>query len=357
MTNSPLSDCKTLVESWQILRRHREIGVENHQHVATRRAEPQPHGIAFAPASLAQEPGWTLRVCRDRLFDRTVSVVRRMSLDEYQLRFNSHLRSAREHRGDVARFVAGRNDHRNAQWAIITALTSERACDHEIRQRQIANPPQAYEDAVRKRAENGNRQRTQDFLPRTDYTEVGQPEQVVDIGSRQPVLFQHGPRELQPCRDHQRNLPQPAKEVRDDACAWVAQSMKPVEELLDIPDIVQEVREHDDVECAFERSEVVRVGLDELQVRISSACLFEHRRRKVHPDASFRRQRSQQVSGPASDLEHPRPGWNDEPIDAPEPAMVRASDARAVFVRGCDAIPMRDPLRAISFTTSSGRSL
>ena len=113
-----------------------------------------------------------------------------MSLDEYQLRFNSHLRRAREHRGDIPRFVAGRNDHRHAQRAIVTALTPERARDHDIRQCQMANRPQAYEDAVRKRAENGNRQRTQDFLPRPDHTEVGQPEQVVDIGNGQPVLLE-----------------------------------------------------------------------------------------------------------------------------------------------------------------------
>ena len=56
LTNSPLSERMRLVEARQILGRHGQVGVEDHQDVAGRLREAQAHGIALAAPGLPQQP-------------------------------------------------------------------------------------------------------------------------------------------------------------------------------------------------------------------------------------------------------------------------------------------------------------
>ena len=52
MTNSPLPVRERVVELGQVLGRHGEVGVEDHQHVVRRGGEALAHGVALALAGL-----------------------------------------------------------------------------------------------------------------------------------------------------------------------------------------------------------------------------------------------------------------------------------------------------------------
>ena len=131
--------------------------------------------------------------------------------------------------------------------------------------------------------------------------------------------------------------------------------MQAVEKPLDIPDVVQQVRQHDDVERAFECRQVVGVRLDEVQAGCRRRAR-QHRGREVDANACAGASEASRspVPQPISSTRDPA---GTRTVDVLEPAVVRASDVRPVLVRCCDAIPVRNPLRAIGLAASSTRWL
>ena len=55
LMNSPLSDADGVEEARQILGRHGQVGVEDHQDVAGRRREAHAHRVTLAAAGLPEQ--------------------------------------------------------------------------------------------------------------------------------------------------------------------------------------------------------------------------------------------------------------------------------------------------------------
>ena len=103
----------------------------------------------------------------------------------------------------------------------------------------------------------------------------------------------------------------------------------PLEQRLHVPDVVEEVGQDDDVERRRRRREVVRVGLDEVQLADGAArAPLDHRRREVDADAHRRAQRGQQIAVAAAELEDAQPRRHEEAVDLLEPAVVGARARR-----------------------------
>ena len=88
--NSPLPGDKHLVERGNILGRHRQVGVQDHEHVPDAGLEPCRTASPF-PIPPAQELAAPLRVLFDGAFDDRVGVVVRVALDEDDLGPGAHL--------------------------------------------------------------------------------------------------------------------------------------------------------------------------------------------------------------------------------------------------------------------------
>ena len=91
--NSPRAVDNRAVELRQQLGRHRQIRIENHQDVAARFGEAEPHRVAFAFAALLKDPQPPLRVQRRDALDFLPGAVVRVPLDEDQLVVRPHRRA------------------------------------------------------------------------------------------------------------------------------------------------------------------------------------------------------------------------------------------------------------------------
>ena len=94
--------------------------------------EPQPDRIAFPFTRLSENLRSRSRPPRQFFLNHIPGIVRRIALDEDELGARSHLRYALENVRDVARFVAGGYDHRDASLSL--PLPGKRPGDHKISQ-------------------------------------------------------------------------------------------------------------------------------------------------------------------------------------------------------------------------------
>jgi hypothetical protein len=98
--------------------------------------------------------------------------------------------------------------------------------------------------------------------------------------------------------------------------------------LLDIPDIVEEIREEDDVEGTGGR-QGVPVRQDEVKARVLVTGREEHLGGEIDPETEGGLKGGQQVSFGAADLEDAEPSSRELPQDALETAVVVGAPAPA----------------------------
>ena len=75
-----------------------------------------------------------------------------------------------------------------------------------------------------------------------------------------------------------------------------------------------EIGQNDHIERLPELDVFTR-RLDEPQLRMTPTSLVDHRAAQIHADATCGREGREEISRPASDLEHGSPGWHVKPID------------------------------------------
>ena len=199
-----------------------------------------------------------------------------MPLDEHDLGASTHLGRAGEDLLDVTRLIARRNDHRDAKAVCGKRSPRARPGNDEVRQREVIEGPKFDQEAVGQNVDARCPDGPQHFLPAVHQFEVRQVQQVRDILDGQPVLVQRWSRQLHPRRRGERRLPEPAVIVDDDSCPGVRDAGDLREDRLHIPEVVQQVREDDDVEGAVESGEIVRVGDLERQLRMPLSGQGDH---------------------------------------------------------------------------------
>jgi hypothetical protein len=86
----------------------------------------------------------------------------------------------------------------------------------------------------------------------------------------------------------------------------------------------------------------VRIGFDEPESGVPARRLADHFRREVDSNSFARFQGGEQVAKAAPDLEHPRTGGDQEPVDLFQPAVVLARKRRQARVTLCNLIPVID---------------
>src|SRR5262249_28713030 len=94
----------------QLLWRHGEIGVENHEHVAARSIKAGEHGIALPRSRLPHRLDLAIGISGGDALDLFPSAVLGMTLDEDDLQPFGETRDALDRRLDVAALVARGND-------------------------------------------------------------------------------------------------------------------------------------------------------------------------------------------------------------------------------------------------------
>ena len=204
--------------------------------------------------------------------DRRVGVILRMPLDENEFRRASHFGSPLEDGFDVARFVARRDDDRNAR--LFRGLGAG-SCHDEVRQREMMQGPQPHEKFIRQPAQ---RKRKKNLLCDFYRFESSELQQVVHVFARQPILIKVARGKVETLCDAQRQLPEPAIKIEEDARARCAKLFNFLKDALHIPQVVDEIGEDDDVECFVDRGEIVRVGFDEFEIWIFCFRAADHLR-------------------------------------------------------------------------------
>ena len=160
--NSPLSDRSASIEARQILRRHGQVGVQNHQDVAGRaprsRAAPRrPCPWPVCRSKLAGRCG----LCGDRRLDRRRRCRRRNGPRRKSTRCPPPISGVRAKMAGMlpASLRAGTTTETRA--AARARRRRERPRHDEVREREMAKTPEPDQDAIAERRQRRHRQRTQ----------------------------------------------------------------------------------------------------------------------------------------------------------------------------------------------------
>ena len=96
----------------QLFRRHGEIAIQNHEHIAGCRVEAGIDGVGFALAGLTQRLDVDLWISADHPLNLTPGAIAGMAFDENDLKRVGEARHALDGRFNIAALVARRNDNR-----------------------------------------------------------------------------------------------------------------------------------------------------------------------------------------------------------------------------------------------------
>ncbi len=107
-------------------------------------------------------------------------------------------------------------------------------------------------------------------MPDSDCLKTGEPQHSLRVDWREPILRQHWRCQAQSLGDGEGELPNSTMKVDDQARSGVAQPANLLESDFDIPNIVYQVGQYDDVKLLVQDREVMGVGLDEIEAGVTS---------------------------------------------------------------------------------------
>ena len=185
-----------VVKPRQPLRRHREVGIENRQHVARRFRETEPYGIGLAFADLLKradtQPVPPIPRRRHAL-DFLPRAIARVSLDEDHFGGGAEIRHASQRILDVSTLVAGGNH--DAERRAVALGRDDRAQYGNGDERQPAESGNCRHHDIQQRPEPEKMPRQIRDRPQSDELESREPRKLLQIGLRDE-------------RDDRRSLPQ-----------------------------------------------------------------------------------------------------------------------------------------------------
>ena len=244
----------------QLLRRHREVGIEDHQHIARRGREPGADGVSFTSSGLAQADDFFIGVRGCDSLDLAPRVIAGVSFDEDQLDPGSHRWNALDGGGDVTRFVTRWDHHRNARGGSGPRARPTRGDeDGEAEPLQQRGDP-AVGDAAQ--AESGERR--QNASGPRDRTPSRELHEIQHIRRGQPAVLGLPRLQSDKLRRRKERPPEGVLEVNRQTRPRMRNGMQPFEQCLHIGGEVERVRNDDEIERTAQPVRLqVFPGLDE----------------------------------------------------------------------------------------------
>jgi len=194
-------------EPRQVLGRHCEVGVKDHQHVSGCRVKSLPHGV---PLAKLEHHGRRVRVVLvvrvlrlghlqdeldvlhpaiplDDLFDLLLRAVGRRAVDEDDFGVSAEVWHPLDRRLDVAELVTARDDHRAPQPRGRRPV-GHGLGHHDVEHVEVLERAPARQQPVDRRGDDRDRHRHQERVLLLEYAHVGQAEQATRGLSAHPVL-------------------------------------------------------------------------------------------------------------------------------------------------------------------------
>ncbi len=320
----------------QGFRRHSEVGVQDHQHVAGRSGKALAYGIALALAVLPQHldvPLLLVGVADALAFGE--GIVAGIALDEDDLLVRTEFGHAQDRILDVAALVATGNDDARRIFAV--REQAPRAADHIAAQGKLPDARQRCDVLVDQRPESEPAPRQKLSLLLADHLEIGEVHQVEEIGGRDVVDLRLLVAETNRLRGLQDRLPQVGVVGDDQPRRRRAKLVDQPQRAVDVLEQPDGVGEHDVVERALDRGErrrILDIAEHEVEMRVVQPCPLHRLFAEIDADTVGRLQCSQHVSATAAELEHAFAGRNQK---AHELAVV-------VVIGGVEPAPALDVL-------------
>src|SRR5262249_900722 len=181
---------KRIVIFRQLLVRHRQVAVQNHQYVSTRARQPKTNCIALALSRLLES--LDVEICIGgpdalNLFPRSITAA---PLDKDDLHIVSKPREASDRCLNVPSLVPAGND--DTHRSIMRRRSRPRTCNHISTQAALANVWERRDEAVDESPKSKKPKGRQQAPFALDHLEVGKLEHVTDIRARQPILRDRG---------------------------------------------------------------------------------------------------------------------------------------------------------------------
>ena len=232
-------------------------------------------------------------------------------------------------------------------WASPFARVGLRSRDDEVGQSKVAQRPQLHEECVEETVHQRRPDRPEHFRKCPKRLESRKPQEIVEVLHGQPVSMKHRAGKAQLLGQGQRKLPQPAVGIEDDTGRGLAERSYALQDRLQIPEIVHEVRQDHRIEFTF-KLQRVRVLLEEFEARMALAGEANHLAGEIHTHSVGRFERGKQVAGPAPDLQDPLAGGDHVPIHLRETPVVVAG--RGALRGPREGVPVREAFPAVGVT-------
>ena len=141
-------------------------------------------------------------------------------------------------------------------------------------------------------------------------------------------------------------LPHPAVEIENHSRPGPAELPNPAEDSLNIPEIIDQIGEDDEIEFFFE-ADFVYIRLEKSQVGVSAPRPGKHPARKIDTDSDAGFKGSQKSSPSAAQLEDSTTGRNQGPVDLGKPHVVVAPKPFGPVETSRDRVPIHNPLGCV----------
>ncbi len=119
-----------------------------------------------------------------------------------------------------------------------------------------------------------------------------------------------------------------------------------VEDLLHIPDLVHQVGADNVIELGVE-IEIMGIGFDELEMRMTLPRPRNHSGREVETDSRRRLQRRQKIPLPTADFEDPHTGRDQKPVNFGQPALISPPARQPLLHLRREPVPIETTLSGI----------
>ena len=155
----------------------------------------------------------------------------------------------------------------------------------------------------------------------------------------------------------ERQLPQPAVKIQEQARARMAKAFHLLEDALHIPQVVNQIGKDNDVEGFKKGCEIVYIRVDELQSWVTCLRPADHFLREIHPNAAPGLKLCQQAAIRTAKFQHAQIRANMKPENFREPLVVPPAHALPAIALAGHSIPVGNTGLLVGLTSWVGKNI